>query len=58
MVGALAYTMADTTLIQAISKGRCSPNDTETAIRELVAFTAAGLLNGAGVSARKSKDRK
>lgn len=58
MVGALAYTMADRSLIEAISKGRCSPNDTETAIRELVAFTAAGLLNGANSSARKSKDRK
>lgn len=57
MVGALAYTMVDRSLIGAISKGRYRPDDTETAIRELVAFTVAG-LEGANSTPRRSRNRK
>jgi AcrR family transcriptional regulator len=57
MVGALAYTMVDRSLIEAMSKGRYSPDDTETAIRELVTFTVAG-LEGSRSLARRSKNRK
>jgi AcrR family transcriptional regulator len=42
-VGAMGYLMADPQNLKAISAGLCDPGDTETAIRELVAFLAAGL---------------
>ena len=42
-VGAMGYLMADPQNLKAISAGLCDPGDTETAIRELVTFLAAGL---------------
>ncbi len=42
-VGAMGYLMADPQNLQAVSGGRCDPNDIETALRELIAFLAAGL---------------
>jgi hypothetical protein len=42
-VGAMGYLMADPQNLKTISHGLCDPGDTETAIRELVAFLAAGL---------------
>jgi len=41
-VGAMGYLMADPQNLKAVSGGRCDPNDTETAVRELVTFLAAG----------------
>jgi AcrR family transcriptional regulator len=42
-VGAMGYLMADPQNLRSLSAGLCDPGDTETAIRELVAFLAAGL---------------
>jgi AcrR family transcriptional regulator len=54
LVGSLAYAMVDRSLIHGMSKGRYSPDDSETAIRELVAFAVAG-LNGANSKYRSEK---
>lgn len=42
-VGAMGYLMADPQNLKALTGGRCDPADTDTAVRELVAFLAAGL---------------
>ena len=43
VVGAMGYLMADPQNLKAVSGGLCDPSDTETAIKELAAFLAAGL---------------
>ncbi len=42
LLSALYYTTIDPGRIRHISGGRCDPADTETAVRELVRFVAAG----------------
>ncbi len=60
-VGAMGYLMADPQNLKSISAGLCDPSDTETAIRELVTFLAAGLrapvarLTRPGPQAHRSK---
>jgi hypothetical protein len=52
----MGYLMADPQNLKSLSAGLCDPGDTETAIRELVAFLAAGLrAPAARVRRRKSK---
>ncbi len=43
VVGAMGYVMADPQNIKVASGGACDPGDTETAVRELTTFLAAGL---------------
>jgi hypothetical protein len=43
IIGALGNIMADPHDLKTITSGLCDPEDTETAIRELTAFLAAGL---------------
>lgn len=43
VLGAMGYLMADPQNLKVASQGQCDPADTETAIRELVQFLAAGL---------------
>lgn len=42
LLGAQYYTLANPGRIQVLSEGRCDPSNIETALSELVAFTAAG----------------
>lgn len=42
LLGAQYFTLADPGRIQILSEGSCDPSDSETALAELVAFTAAG----------------
>jgi AcrR family transcriptional regulator len=42
LLGAQYYTLANPGRIQAISNNACDPSDAERAVRELVAFAAAG----------------
>jgi len=41
LLGAQYFTLANPGRIQMLSEGRCDPSDVETAVAELVAFTAA-----------------
>ncbi|SED12069.1 transcriptional regulator, TetR family [Rhizobiales bacterium GAS191] len=43
LLGAQYYTLANPGRIQALSDGLCNPSDTDRAIKELIAFVAAGL---------------
>ncbi len=43
VVGAMGYVMADPQNMKALSNGQCDPGDTETAVKQLVTFLAAGL---------------
>jgi len=54
-VGAMGYLMADPQNLKAVSGGRCDPNDTETSVRELVAFLAAGFRAPAAAKGRRPK---
>ena len=57
-VGAMGYLMADPQNLKSSSTGLCDPADTETALRELVKFLAAGLRAGvAGRGARRDESR-
>lgn len=42
LLGAQYFTLANPGRIQTLSEGRCDPSDVETALSELVHFTAAG----------------
>ncbi|MFD2182454.1 TetR/AcrR family transcriptional regulator [Rhodoplanes azumiensis] len=42
LLGAQYFTLADPGRIQILSEGACDPADSDTALAELVAFTAAG----------------
>ena len=42
LLGAQYYTLASSGRIQVLSEGLCDPSDVETALSELIAFTAAG----------------
>ncbi len=55
VVGAMGYIMADPQNMKALSSGKCDPTDTETAIRELVTFLAAGLRAPVGSEKRKGR---
>ncbi len=58
VVGAMGYLMADPLSLRTISGGQCDVSDTETAIKELVTFLAAGLrAPGVGVAGRSGACR-
>lgn len=58
VVGAMGYLMADPQNLKAVSGGLCDPSDTETAIKELVAFLAAGLRAPVAATSRKRTESK
>ncbi len=55
MIGAMAHTMCDRDAVEHYAAGVCDVNDVEGIIRELVAFTSAGLRAEAG---KVSKTRR
>ncbi len=57
MLGALAHTMMNRSMVAWISEGRCNPNDTKKVLRELVTFASAG-FNGVSRPQIKKRDSK
>ncbi len=57
VVGAMGYIMADPQNMKALSGGLCDPADTQTAIRELVAFLASGLRGPARPLSQEMRGR-
>ncbi len=51
-IGAAAHTLASCGLIEAVSQGRCDPQDRPAALEKLVAFITAGLKAPAGAPCR------
>lgn len=42
-IGSMAHVMCDPQKVRHFSQGKCDPQDTETVVRELVTFIAAGM---------------
>ena len=56
MIGCMAHTMGDKDRLRVISGGKVDPDETESAIRELVSFVAGG-LRAPAASGKKRRGR-
>lgn len=55
MIGMFIYTVSETGRLEAISKGKCSPNNFDETIRQITPFLVAGFNSSAPKKSRRRK---